>query len=277
MRLPAEIIDIILDYLHADIPALRSAALTCKAWLASCRFHLFRRIVLSNRQRLDQFGDVLCGNPLIASYVSHFWLQAGYEDPHWLNEVPSCLPVDLFHEIKALTLRIRSWSKMLRPPMQQIIYTQCTSVHTLLIDNTKFGDLHDFELLLDGLPMLRNLSMRGVTIGRHAMYFDDRRVTQTSVPVLHRLRLEIPAYSPWFLEWLMDKCDCSNLIELALLRMKTSDFPSTGLLLMRCSKSLQRLQLRWGPYVVDRTVAEIEAGTSTTHDIASLSNSDDHF
>jgi hypothetical protein len=43
-RLPPEVIDRIIDYLHDSPADLRTSALVCKPWLASSRFHLFSSV-----------------------------------------------------------------------------------------------------------------------------------------------------------------------------------------------------------------------------------------
>ena len=46
-RLPPELIDRIIDYLHSDPRSLAACSLVCKLWEPTSRFHLFRRIDLS--------------------------------------------------------------------------------------------------------------------------------------------------------------------------------------------------------------------------------------
>jgi hypothetical protein len=42
--IPQKLSDMILDFLHCDAAALRSAGLVCKSWLPRSRFHLFSDI-----------------------------------------------------------------------------------------------------------------------------------------------------------------------------------------------------------------------------------------
>lgn len=46
VRLPQELVDAILDYLHDENKTMRSCALVCHAWLPSSRNHLFAKICL---------------------------------------------------------------------------------------------------------------------------------------------------------------------------------------------------------------------------------------
>ncbi|KAI0784633.1 hypothetical protein C8Q75DRAFT_809813 [Abortiporus biennis] len=45
-HLPQEIIDIIIDHIHLDTTALLTCSVTCRSWLPTARFHLFRQIRL---------------------------------------------------------------------------------------------------------------------------------------------------------------------------------------------------------------------------------------
>ncbi|CAK5282898.1 unnamed protein product [Mycena citricolor] len=69
---PPEIIDLILDFLHADHRTLFSASLVARKWVPSARFHAFHRIALHHlphpRQSLlvdnvQEFIDI-CASPL---------------------------------------------------------------------------------------------------------------------------------------------------------------------------------------------------------------------
>ncbi|KAI0691616.1 hypothetical protein C8Q76DRAFT_634410 [Earliella scabrosa] len=42
---PGEIADRIIDHLFSDVPSLKTGTLVCRAWLPSCRYHLFRAII----------------------------------------------------------------------------------------------------------------------------------------------------------------------------------------------------------------------------------------
>ncbi|KAJ7864564.1 hypothetical protein B0H13DRAFT_1464616, partial [Mycena leptocephala] len=45
--LPPELWDAILDHLHGDPDALCVAALVCRTWVPTSRWHLFESVVLS--------------------------------------------------------------------------------------------------------------------------------------------------------------------------------------------------------------------------------------
>ena len=65
--LPHELSDHIIDFLHDDRQTLSACSLTCRAWLATARFHRFSTTTV--RGRLQPFLDLLECSPDIAPYV----------------------------------------------------------------------------------------------------------------------------------------------------------------------------------------------------------------
>src|ERR1700722_8604956 len=84
MRLPPELIDYTIDYLHDSPSTLRACACVCRAWVAPSRFHLFyfceiaptitSTVILDTRKLLE----FLQGSPHIALYIREFHLFVGY-------------------------------------------------------------------------------------------------------------------------------------------------------------------------------------------------------
>src|ERR1700722_18105375 len=83
-RLPPELIEYIIDYLHDSPSALRSCARVCRDWVAPSRFHLFyrREIILTSSRtvplKIRQLLEFLQGSPDIARYIREFHLAMGY-------------------------------------------------------------------------------------------------------------------------------------------------------------------------------------------------------
>ncbi|KAI0797132.1 hypothetical protein C8Q75DRAFT_710351, partial [Abortiporus biennis] len=51
-NLPAELVDMIIDYLYDDSDALENCSLVCRTWLCASRFQLFRTTTLQQCSRL---------------------------------------------------------------------------------------------------------------------------------------------------------------------------------------------------------------------------------
>ncbi|KAI1787329.1 hypothetical protein LXA43DRAFT_844823, partial [Ganoderma leucocontextum] len=67
-RLPPELTDRVIDFLHDDHLALSSCSLTCSSWLPTSRLHRFRLVRLDHKTILP-FHDQLSTTPSIAAYV----------------------------------------------------------------------------------------------------------------------------------------------------------------------------------------------------------------
>jgi len=84
-RLPPELIEYTIDYLHDSPSALRACACVCRDWVAPSRFHLFyrREITPTNRTstvplQIRQLLEILQGSPHIACYIREFHFSVGY-------------------------------------------------------------------------------------------------------------------------------------------------------------------------------------------------------
>src|SRR5271170_6690956 len=83
-RLPPELIEYIIDYLHDSPSALRACACVCRDWLAPTRFHLFyRREITPDRfpavpLQTCELLQFLQGSPDIPFYIREFCFSVGY-------------------------------------------------------------------------------------------------------------------------------------------------------------------------------------------------------
>ena len=73
LRFPQEITDIIIDYLHHDVPSLQACALVSRAWLPSSRFHLFRSYTI-NPSRFEGAYRIITTTPDVATYIEQLSL-----------------------------------------------------------------------------------------------------------------------------------------------------------------------------------------------------------
>ncbi|KAH8103812.1 hypothetical protein BXZ70DRAFT_664531 [Cristinia sonorae] len=69
LRLPAEIDDLVMVYLVGDLATLRSAALTCRAWLAAARQHIFRYVQIPDDRWCGPLLRAIRSSPVIASCI----------------------------------------------------------------------------------------------------------------------------------------------------------------------------------------------------------------
>ncbi|TFY61525.1 hypothetical protein EVJ58_g4462 [Rhodofomes roseus] len=75
--LPPELTDHILDYLHKDSRSLGACALTCRAWLATARYHRFRDLSVKSHIMLTALRDLVAPSPALGLVVRrlriHIW------------------------------------------------------------------------------------------------------------------------------------------------------------------------------------------------------------
>ncbi|TBU37289.1 hypothetical protein BD309DRAFT_876732, partial [Dichomitus squalens] len=66
-----EIVDYIIDHLHDDTPTLSASSLVCRAWLPSCRYHLFEIVYyrLTPATRISCLHYRLVASPNVHPYV----------------------------------------------------------------------------------------------------------------------------------------------------------------------------------------------------------------
>ncbi|RDB27750.1 hypothetical protein Hypma_003197 [Hypsizygus marmoreus] len=96
---PQELIDNVIDHFHDDTPTLRLCSVVCRAWLPSCRAHLFHRVSLqppkvqprayfdhgktSDVQRLYR---IIQSSPDIADYIRDLVVCEGMLGREWIIE-----------------------------------------------------------------------------------------------------------------------------------------------------------------------------------------------
>lgn len=73
-RLPSELTDRILDFLHDDRRALASCALTCRGWLPTSRHHLFHTLRQIPIVDVEPLARLLEEDPSLGSYIEHLEL-----------------------------------------------------------------------------------------------------------------------------------------------------------------------------------------------------------
>jgi hypothetical protein len=78
-----ELVDWILDFLHDDISTLQVCSLVCKAWLPTARFHLFRKFVLSRKNRGEFFKLLSSPHSLLPTVIRSLRIQSHSDRGFW--------------------------------------------------------------------------------------------------------------------------------------------------------------------------------------------------
>jgi hypothetical protein len=166
-RLPPELIEHTIDYLHDSAEDLRSCALACKAWLAPSRFHLFYQITLHRepilpscrrlQRAIQHSSDIaLCVRELsFTPEFSDFPMRLEDSERVELNTI---LPQIFrsFTRLRRLLLRSLSWGELMSDVKKsfQDILTLPSLVH-LHVAAVEFSSPESFLDLLH--PQLKRL------------------------------------------------------------------------------------------------------------------------
>ncbi|KAF9061416.1 hypothetical protein BDP27DRAFT_1406702 [Rhodocollybia butyracea] len=109
--LPAELWNIIMDYLHDDKDALMSCLRACRGWGDFCRYHVYDTFIWSV---IDEFDDTQCMFHPCPRYVRHLALNGGFLDEladgydvEWL--MPLARHLDEFVSVVHLEVESVDW------------------------------------------------------------------------------------------------------------------------------------------------------------------------
>jgi hypothetical protein len=224
-QLPPELIDRIIDCLYYDICALRACALVCKAWVPSCRFHLFYTIRFASSYkdedpRCRKLYDLVQRSPHIAFYVRELIISG--EHNAILNLERVLIPLlQRFTELRMLKLDGVNW-KRLMPDMRKSfadVLALPSLVHFEMTRST-FPDLEHLIALLH--PHLKRLAIgnycskdRTTSVGL-AIDGDGLDAVSKQRPCrLDYLDLSVKSTNLSFTEWLLGP---QSIIDISTLR-----------------------------------------------------------
>ena len=169
IRLPPELWDQAIDHLWNDPDTLRACSLTCKDWLPSSRYHLFRNVRLRHSDDVTRFRALLDSNPTIAPCVRKLSLSANYdrsspdgaarEDDAWVNSAAELFPM-LRHVTTLALARVR-WHA-LTGRTRAAFMGLFKSVRQLFLFEVSFDTSRDVVAFLSSFPALRELYFHAV-------------------------------------------------------------------------------------------------------------------
>lgn len=179
-RLPAELTDYTVDFLHDDQASLRSLALVAHATLPAARYHLFHTAPIQSNSDLDKFTSLVSANPHITSYVHTLSLskksgptpqRSPCQSPRvstidtasaWETVLPTTLPA-LLPSLRAVHLHhfLSFWQPA---SFSLVSLSAFSTVQSLRIADSSLRSFTELRLLLTSLPDLRHLVLEGVGI-----------------------------------------------------------------------------------------------------------------
>jgi hypothetical protein len=259
-RLPPELTEHIINYLHDSPEDLRSCALVCKAWLAPSRSHLFYKIsihpapILPSCRRLQR---AIQQSPHVALCVRLLSFSPGKSFPEELEdservELSTILPQIFrsFTRLRKLVLGVLIWDKLMsdvKKSLQDIL-----ALPPLVHFDARRATFSSPESFLDLLhPQLKQLEV--FIYGFDSMVSEamDGEGEQQTVVKRQPCRLESLAWhvlEVGFIDWLLGSqslIDVSAVRTLYLGEVTNLDQHNVTRLLRTLGTSLERLALEW--------------------------------
>ena len=259
-RVPFELSDYIIDFLHDDPKALRSCALTCYSWLFASRFHLFRSISLQNRSVADPLERLLRASPELGLYVrdltvTKFTTNKSESAPTAPPPTPAvphpaqdaeptptkALDTALPRILAALpALRTLSLSHTDMKCIGGMHAVRLPTVSALSVSFCQFADFADVVDLVGCFPALRELSLAGLTWKEEV-----RTPTAVLAPTLRTLALGRDLDSERLFAWFEAAAFHTSVTALAVRCASERDAALVGPFLERVGGSLRSLELDW--------------------------------
>lgn len=261
--LPVEVCEVVIDFVAAEssacIPSsglapqyqlrqrqmdLVACALTCRAWLARCVYHLSTRLLINSRRRLDEVAQLLKDDSTAATSVRALYVcspprpyHPGDKDQRfsqWSHLMPLRL-LGLLPSLDKLVLVDLNW-RHVHPSFFLLAPKFTHTITTLWVHGLFFDSPSKFTTILAMFPLLQELrsidihfdSLRKTSLGPQVLAFEHLRsvdLLSTShvapiaswlssrTPHLRTLRIDVTERTDALRDWLRA---CPALSELKL-------------------------------------------------------------
>ncbi|OCH92094.1 hypothetical protein OBBRIDRAFT_751999 [Obba rivulosa] len=262
--LPQELVDEAIDYLWDDFRALSSCSLTCRAWLAPARTHLFRAYRLSDDTHCYRLERFLEKHPHLIHYIrtlSVYPSSANKEDLLWLKRIPAFLSQLI--RIREVGLARVQWCHVASDAERtQLILMSFGHLRRLTFSDVAFESSGEVRRVLAAAPNLTSLHMYHVTWNAHCA------LDPISPPRCYQYLKQLLLHSVSSLDTVVDGLilpDHTLELRAILIDLGGKDAECTGRLIRACERTLEDLHLDVGAN------ARITNWSSNCMDLASAS------
>lgn len=162
-RLPPELCDMVIDFLHEDKITLANCTTVCRSWLRPARYHLFATIYVNCEKDLDAFSKFLAylkSTPSVLSYIKDLCFDGYNDDPNFGDNLESSyLAAVLAHLPLITTISVINCQWGRTKPLPDVISTpqRQVSLRSLYINSF----VADRESPKNKLRVLRQFSSIG--------------------------------------------------------------------------------------------------------------------
>lgn len=258
-RVPPELCDYVIDFLHDDRRSLSACSLTCKAWLPAVRYHMFGSVILQ-KHRFDTFSHLLYSSPHIGSYVKDLTIEKlSYPQPKLDGDLARYHPFDameqlfpsIFSHLPAVTSLSVTLVEMnataaipMAPIVRDSLMRNLRSVEDLTINYCRFNAFEDLVDILHSFPRLRCLALHGITWRDR---FGRRTQKPPVLPPLIKLTLGRDMDVVSIIDWLMSESMHCSVRSLYASSSTESDANAIAKVVVSLGPCLQDLELDWYP------------------------------
>ncbi|PCH40277.1 hypothetical protein WOLCODRAFT_136760 [Wolfiporia cocos MD-104 SS10] len=164
-RLPAELCDRIVDFLHDDPYTLAACCLTCRSWVPASRHHLFYNIRLT-RENVARFNLILDANVSLGLCVKVVTVDYRLQHKDFVKGVSDRFAKDCAHLEEAIkrlhnVTTLRFTEIHLDSRMTKRIALLSQSLETLEFDSLVICDRQQLAEAIYSLPRLKTLVIKG--------------------------------------------------------------------------------------------------------------------
>jgi hypothetical protein len=240
-RIPAELTDRIIDFLHSDRQALATCALVCKSWIPSSRFHLFEKLHINHKTTRTFMGLLHSNHSTIEKYAQALWIL------DWKRMVQLAPYLGRFLAFKSLVITGT------QSDMKETHADLCLWFHgitNLDVMSFRFMNPQCFSRFLDAFPLLELLRINLSGLSLHSPK-NDAQSSTISLPL--RIRILHISISSLMLPFLLN-INFPPLVELILCRVTTNDLLDIDHWLRSLPPTLRALGIRFSSNTSKHTV-----------------------
>ncbi|KAG7443271.1 uncharacterized protein BT62DRAFT_922054 [Guyanagaster necrorhizus] len=154
VEVPQELVDVIIDHLHADRRALLACLSVSSIFRCRARFHLFPTIRLNKKRDFEEFNVLCAKSPSIPDLVKSLHVIL----PESVTNIPSLSRVHTLYlngSLRVMSLHLESFSR---------IFSWVPSTLTSLSIEAITFPTETFRRLIGALPLLKYLSLYTVFV-----------------------------------------------------------------------------------------------------------------
>lgn len=162
--LPPELVDTVVDFLHADKDSLLACSLTCKAWLPASQYHLFYEIALTPPELQTFLEYIDSSSSSIVTLIRRLVVHRSVSSIMGLLRVKFITPktghlTKHLQRLESLIISELHWN-VLSAEVRQLLSSP-QRIKYLELHRVNFGSIHQTVEFICSFPALKHLSIRG--------------------------------------------------------------------------------------------------------------------